>query len=97
MNVSVDVKVSWRDDTAVATVHVVQDGRHTEHVVTVAREDLALYGASDAADLVRRSFVFLLAREPNTSILRQFRITEIERYFPDYPRAIASARKDARR
>ena len=60
----------------------------TEHRVTVRDEDLARYGASDAADLVRRSFDFLLAREPNTSILREFRITEIERYFPEYAATI---------
>jgi hypothetical protein len=84
VNVSVDVKVAEQDGTWVATVRVVQDGRRTEHRVTVGPDDLARYGASDVADLVRRSFVFLLAREPNTSILREFRIIEIERYFPDY-------------
>jgi hypothetical protein len=73
----------------VATVRVVQEGRHTEHRVTVERDDLARYGASDVADLVRRSFVFLLAREPNTSILREFRITDIETYFPEFRKVIA--------
>ena len=27
-------------------------------------------------------------REPATSILREFRITDIERYFPEYPTVI---------
>jgi hypothetical protein len=88
MNVSVDVNVADQNGTWVATVQVVQDGRRTEHRVTVGPDDLARYGAADVADLVRRSFVFLLAREPNTSILREFRITEIERYFADYAKAI---------
>ena len=86
---SVAVNVEERDGSWLASVRVVQDGARTDHRVTVKPEDLARYGASDAKDLVRRSFVFLLAREPNTSILREFRITEIERYFPEYAKAIA--------
>ena len=35
-------------------------------------------------DLVWSSFEFLLEREPATSILREFGIREIERYFPEY-------------
>ncbi|HEV8469816.1 MAG TPA: hypothetical protein VGR46_09435 [Candidatus Limnocylindria bacterium] len=88
MNVSVDVSVAKQDTGWVATVRVVQDGRRTEHRVTVGSDDLVRYGASDVTDLVRRSFVFLLARESNTSILRDFRIIEIERYFPEYRGAI---------
>lgn len=73
---------------SVADVRVDQGGTSTDHRVTVSDEDLRRYGAGDAADLVRRSFEFLLAREPNTSILREFRITEIERYFPEFREAI---------
>lgn len=73
-----------------ATVKVQHEGTRTEHRVRVTKQDLARYGASDATDLVRRSFEFLLEREPATSILREFRITEIERYFPEYPTAIRS-------
>ena len=39
-------------------------------------------------DLVTRSFDFLLEREPPTSILRNFALPDIERYFPDYPTKI---------
>ena len=35
-------------------------------------------------ELVRRSFEFLLEREPKESILREFDITVISRYFPYY-------------
>lgn len=86
MNVEVDVE--RRGDASVALVRVEQGGRRTEHRVTVTEDDLARYGAGDVADLVRRSFDFLLEREPNTSILREFRITEIERYFPVYREVI---------
>ena len=76
--------IARRDDGWIATARVEHEGVRTEHVVTVKDEDLARYGATDVADLVRRSFEFLLEREPNTSILREFRITEIERHFPEY-------------
>lgn len=34
--------------------------------------------------LLEKSFEFLLEREPNTSILRSFELSVIERYFPEY-------------
>jgi hypothetical protein len=43
---------------------------------------------------VRRSFEFLLAREDNTSILREFDLSTIERYFPEYPRQISTGPSD---
>jgi len=50
-------------------------------------EDLAPAG-TDEASLVRESFAFLLEREPATSILREFELTVIGRYFPEYEREI---------
>lgn len=38
-------------------------------------------------DLVRRSFEFLLEREPAGSILASFELSVIARYFPEYDRA----------
>ncbi len=38
--------------------------------------------------LVAASFEFLLEREPNTSILRQFDLPVINRYFPEYENTI---------
>ncbi len=84
MNMSVAVRVEDNAGSWLATVRVVQDGRRSAHRVMVTPEDLARYGASDVKDLVQRSFVFLLGREPNTSILPAFAITEIERYFPEF-------------
>lgn len=40
-------------------------------------------------DLVAASFDFLLDRESNSSILRSFDLSVIERYFPEYPKAIS--------
>lgn len=62
----------------------------TRHVVLVSAADLARLapGATDPEDLVRRSFVFLLAREPRESILARFDLPLIGRYFPEYEREI---------
>jgi hypothetical protein len=40
-------------------------------------------------DLIAASFDFLLDRESNSSILRSFDLSVIERYFPEYPQAIS--------
>ena len=66
----------------------VGDGATTTHRVRVSRAERERYGAGDVADLVKRSFEFLLAREPSSSILREFDLSTIERYFPDYARGI---------
>ena len=65
------------------TVH---DSGQTHHKVGVTRKDLARLdpGATDPVPLVRASFDFLLEREPKESILREFDLTVISRYFPDY-------------
>ena len=64
----------------------VRNGSETHHRVHVSRADLARLApaATDPEDLVRTSFAFLLGREPKESILRQFDLTVIGRYFPDY-------------
>jgi hypothetical protein len=41
-------------------------------------------------ELVRASFEFLLEREPATSILREFSLDVISRYFPGYPAEISA-------
>ncbi len=72
------------------TVRVGSDNRATEHQVTVSPDELERFApaASEPGNLVERSFRFLLEREPNESILRRFALTDIERYFPEYPAAI---------
>jgi len=88
MQNAIEVTVRRAEGSSIATVHVNAGGERTEHDVTVADEDLDRYGATDPADLVRRSFEFLLEREPASSILREFRITDIEKYFPEYATVI---------
>jgi hypothetical protein len=71
-------------------VRIDEDGRKvTEHTVEVSRSDLKrLAQDGSVEDLVLRSFEFLLEREPPSSILRRFALTDIESYFPEYPRVI---------
>lgn len=89
-------EVSVRCDPAAdgwtCLVRVSERGSATEHRVGVRPADLARLapGATDPSDLVRRSFEFLLAREPKESILRSFELPVIGRYFPAYERSIRS-------
>ncbi len=65
-------------------------GAPTTHEVAVSAASLARLapGAADPGDLVARSFAFLLAREPKTSILRRFDLEVIGGYFPEWEREI---------
>ena len=63
----------------------------TAHVVTVWPSDIERYAPdSTPEELIEASFQFLLEREPKESILRRFELPVIERYFPEYPQAIAA-------
>lgn len=62
----------------------------TSHRVTMPpgyAESLGVQAAPE--QLVTESFRFLLEREPNTSILREFSLPVIEQYFPEYRDEIA--------
>ena len=65
----------------------------TTHPVTLRREyyEVLTAGRVDAETLIRKSFEFLLQREPNTSILQSFDLPVIGRYFPDYEATIRKA------
>jgi hypothetical protein len=59
----------------------------TSHRVTVPGDliDELRLADVDLGEVVKESFDFLLEREPATSILRQFSLSDIGRYFPEYP------------
>jgi hypothetical protein len=72
-------------------VQVREGGRETTHRVTVPErlgETLELRD-DELERIVRESFGFLLEREPATSILGQFSLSDISRYFPEYPSELA--------
>ena len=58
----------------------------TEHTVRVSEEYYQKLTNSNmpAEELARKSFEFLLEREPKESILKEFHLPEIQKYFPEY-------------
>lgn len=71
-------------------VRVSEGASETTHRVTVKPADyerLAQNKVSEA-ELVRRSFEFLLENEPKESILGRFDLSVISRYFPQFEREI---------
>jgi len=90
MAIPVDVRCDPAGDGWTCHVTVGGPGTPTVHEVAVSAADLGRLapGAADPVDLVTRSFEFLLAREPKTSILARFELPVIGRYFPEYERAI---------
>ena len=83
----IEIACSEAQDGWVARVTVAAPTR-TSHTVRVSRAELERYGGGDVGALLRRSFEFLLDRESNTSILREFDLGNIERYFPEYAAAM---------
>lgn len=73
---------------------VVEEGSgRSRHVVDVPAEYVSKLGVDNndnlaVENLLHRSFVFLLKREPKESILKQFALNQIEDYFSEYPIAI---------
>jgi hypothetical protein len=65
----------------------VQTPAGTSHTVSVPAGFPGSLGRGHVApeELVRASFEFLLEHEPASSILREFSLDIISRYFPDYP------------
>ncbi len=74
------------ESDAVFVVTIADGDDQTTHRVTVpsAFADGLVGEAGSREELVRLSFEFLLEREPKESILREFDITVIARYFPEY-------------
>jgi hypothetical protein len=101
----IDVNVRKEGAAYLADV-TVKDRAITAHRVRVSLAERERYGSraadkseasgnDDVAALVRRSFEFLLEREPNTSIMREFSLSTIERYFPEYAGEMRRAETDA--
>jgi hypothetical protein len=62
------------------------NGTTTQHTVAVPERVLDDIGLPrlDPFRLVEESFAFLLEREPNTSIMASFALSDIGRFFPEY-------------
>jgi hypothetical protein len=67
-------------------VRVIEAGSESTHQVTLNPKDYGrlAVGTADPEKLIRKSFEFLLEREPKESILSRFDLAIINRYFPEY-------------
>ena len=69
---------------------LIKGNKETNHRVHMSEQyyhDLS-DGNVPQETVILESFKFLLEREPNTSILSEFDITVIKRYFPEYEKEI---------
>lgn len=64
----------------------VTDQTSTQHFVTVTDEyhNKLTQNSLNKEELLQKAFLFLLERESNTMILRQFNLPVIQRYFPEF-------------
>jgi len=83
------IKIEQTSNTFEYKVSVSKDGK-TEHIVFLADDTYNLICARKVSqtELIKQSFIFLLERESNQSILRKFNLEDIKKYFPEYPKAI---------
>ena len=89
----ITVTTAPRQDGWSFGVQIAETNGQTRHSVTLTRADfqqLTEGKQTTPEELVRKSFEFLLEREPKHLILRQFDLPAIRRYFPDYPTEIRS-------
>ena len=87
MSAKIEVEVV---DASHFRVRVIEAGSESTHLVTLDPKYCARFtaGAGEANELIRKSFEFLLEREPKESILKSFDLSIISRYFPEYDREI---------
>lgn len=89
---SVQTSIQVRNIAAQTYEVTVVGPRTTVHRVRAAPPYVAKLArpGESAEGLIGRSFEFLLAREPNTSILAEFELSTIGRYFPEFEKVITS-------
>ncbi len=90
MAAQITIEEQQKGDAWECRVTVTEGAGKTVHTVTIERSyrDKLVGTEISPQQLVRKSFEFLLAREPKESILRSFNLTVISRYFPEYEQAI---------
>jgi hypothetical protein len=87
-----DIDIAAADANTYDVTITGDDGQQTSHRVWVPPAMLTDLGLSEAQEpvLVRASMAYLLEREPGSSILPQFGLDEIARFFPNYPTEIGT-------
>ena len=91
-----DIKVSLvsdDNDGYIYDVEVSEGGSATEHRVTLPLDhyETVTSGEIDPDELVKKSFEFLLDKEPKEAILGEFNVNEILEHFPDYEDEVLSS------
>ena len=82
---SLEVRCRREPDGFSCEVAVSEAGSSTHHRVRVRTPDFDRWARGRSAEqLVRDAFEFLLKRESKESILREFDLSVIKRYFPDF-------------
>ncbi len=76
----------WQFDVTIT------DDETTHHTVTLDKDywSKLTNETTSPEELIRKSFEFLLARESNEAILKQFNLKVIQTYFPEYENKIAN-------
>ena len=71
-------------------VEVKEMNTKTEHLVELTHDyyNFLAEGKVTMEELIKKSFDFLLEREPKESILRKFNLKKISDYFPEYEKSI---------
>jgi len=87
----IHIQTRTENDGWVFEVDIRENGNQTTHIVTMSKEDYQRLTANTCSpeECVRKSFEFLLEREPKESILREFDITKIGYYFPEFESELA--------
>ena len=87
----IQVRFTDTGDPLKAEVIVHEGSGETRHHVTMSREtyNRLTAGKHTPERCLEAAFQFLLDREPKESILRQFDVTVISRYFPEFERELS--------
>lgn len=83
-------KQDQNEDNYKFNVMIIKKDSRTNHTVTLSKskfQDISL-DEENPEDLVKKSFQFLLDKEPKESILSEFRLKQINDYLPDFERKI---------
>jgi hypothetical protein len=90
----IDVRCEVIIDGRQCHVRVSDEGGTSEYDVSIGTlgsflpSILPYPGFDDMDRLVRETFAFLLEREPRTAILPRFDLSDVSRYFSEYPAVI---------
>jgi hypothetical protein len=82
------IKITKKSETERCIDYLVevQKDIKTEHLVTLTKQYYKSLTEEKISpeELVRRSFIWLLQKESNESILNEFDLKTINKYFPEY-------------